>query len=76
MPKMNETLTLQEILVAFGPAWKLANKTDDNGTFVMPDYRRALTEVWEDIVVAAAGKDRSPEAWSNLNVAMAKSGDH
>lgn len=31
-------------------------------------------EVWEGIVIAAASKDRAPEAWSNLNVAMVKNG--
>jgi hypothetical protein len=74
MPNLSTTLTLQEVLNALAPAWRLANKTDESEKFLMPDYRRALVEVWEDIVVAAASKDRSPEAWSNLNVAMTKNG--
>lgn len=73
MPNPSTTLTLQELLDAFAPAWRLANE-HRSGTFTRPGYRQALADVWEDVVVAAAAKDRQPEAWMNLNVAMTKNG--
>ncbi|QDH91767.1 hypothetical protein SEA_PHRAPPUCCINO_92 [Mycobacterium phage Phrappuccino] len=62
------------LLDAFAPAWRLANCTNESGTFLRPDYRAALAEVWEDIVAAAGAKQKAPEAWMNLNVAMTKNG--
>lgn len=73
MTNLDTTLTMREILDAMRPAWNLANRTDDSGKFLRPDYREALVHVWEDIVVASSRKDRGEELHLNLNVAMTKS---
>jgi hypothetical protein len=72
-------LTLEEILEALKPAWRLANRTAEDGTFLRPDYRAAVDAVWEDLVIAAGMKhDREPQPGSfhySLNVAMTRLGD-
>jgi hypothetical protein len=66
-------LSLDEILDALGPCWRFANQTTDDGTFIRPDYRRALDEAWTDIVVAAEGKrSRETIPHPTLNVAMVR----
>lgn len=64
-----------EILAALAPAWAVANRTDDEGTFLRPDYREALVHAWEDISVAYSVKRKAMvEPSMNLNVAMARRG--
>ena len=72
------SLTLQEILEALRPAWRLANQTTEDGAFVRPDYRRALEDAWTDIVVYAGVKagNAPPDPSIVLNVAMTRLGDH
>ena len=65
--------TLGEVLEALKPAWALANKTDDEGVFLRPDYRQALDDAWTDIVVAVEARHRREAKLTAplpLNVAM------
>lgn len=50
-PTLTTTLTLGEILDAFKPAWSVTSQHN-------PDYLTALENVWDDIVLAAAQKER------------------
>lgn len=70
-------MTLDEILEALGPAWKFANKTDEHGQFLRPDYRRGLDEAWTDICVAHATKvaNLPKDPFPSLNVAMVRRND-
>lgn len=66
-------MTIEQVLRAMQPAWKLANRTDDDGKFLRPDYRQALVDVWEDIVVANHTYQKQQyDPSMNLNVASAK----
>lgn len=67
-------MDIYEILAAFEPAFAVANRTDETGKFLRPDYREALMFVWEDILVAYGVKMSSqpPVPSLNLNVALAQ----
>lgn len=66
-------LSLTEVLEAMQPCWRFANETDDEGRFVRPDYRRALDEVWLDLVLFTEQKrKRQPNYFPRLNVAVVR----
>lgn len=67
-------MDIYEVLAAFEPAFRVANRTDETGKFLRPDYREALVAVWEDILVAYSTKlhNQPPVPSVNLNVALAQ----
>lgn len=73
---MNQSLSLAEILAALRPVYDEASETDDEGTYLHPERRRALDVAWLMIVEASANKQaRAIHPMGCLNADLAHNRD-